>query len=209
VAERSRSGRRQPSGRSTLAGSWRALRRFLTPGWLLIHLLLWGAAVGMAFLGRWQLHVSEADGYPFQNTSYIVQWWLFSACALLFWFRLVRDSVRQHPAPRSTSGELVLRGGRGQLERPGPAMLQTQTAGGETVAYRGYHLPDSSKTLVPSHGDAYHDSYNDYLWQLAMADGAAPTQLLAALQDDRPDPAEPSAAEAPRVISPSDPGELE
>jgi hypothetical protein len=25
-----------------------------------------------------------------------------------------------------------------------------------------------------AHGDAYHSAYNDYLWQLALADGATP-----------------------------------
>jgi hypothetical protein len=189
---------------------WRTARSLLNPGWVFMHLLLWGAAVGMAFLGRWQLRVAEAAGFPLQNTSYVVQWWLFSACALVFWFRLVRDAVREHPEPRSTSGELVLRSGQTQLVGPGPAMLQTRTASGETVAYRGYHLPDSSKTLVPSHGDSTHDAYNDYLWQLAMADGAAPTQSVTAPVAAPGDPAtEPSDPEPPRGIPPRDVREID
>jgi hypothetical protein len=148
--------------------------RLLTPGWIVLHLLLWGSAAGMVLLGRWQLHVAAADGYPLQNTSYVVQWWLFAACALAFWVRLIRDALRPPPKPRlSPSGELVLRSGQSLPSGPGPALLQTRSAGRETVAYRGYHLPDSSRSVVRSHGDPLHDAYNDYLWQLALADGEA------------------------------------
>lgn len=167
------------------------MRRFLSPGWIVVHLLLWGAAVGMVFLGRWQLQVSEKDGFPLQNTSYVVQWWLFAAFALAFWARLIRDAVRKPPEPRlSPSGELVLRSGEALPTRPGPALLQTRSASGETVAYRGYHLPDSSRAVVRSHGDPMHDAYNDYLWQLALADGEQVTDIPGRAPVDTPaDPA--------------------
>jgi cytochrome oxidase assembly protein ShyY1 len=33
-------------------------------------------------------------GLAFQNLSYALQWWLFSAFGLFFWWRLVRDDHR-------------------------------------------------------------------------------------------------------------------
>ncbi|HKC29786.1 MAG TPA: hypothetical protein VKB75_17355 [Jatrophihabitans sp.] len=169
------------------------MRRLLSPGWVLFHLLSWGAATGMVFLGRWQLHVAEVGGFPLQNTSYVVQWWLFAACALLFWARVIRDAVRKSPpATVATGGELVRRSGSVAPTRPGPAMLQARSANGEPVAYRGYHIPDSSESVVRSHGDPMHDAYNDYLWQLALADGATPDGKLRGSEgDDRQD--DPSA----------------
>jgi cytochrome oxidase assembly protein ShyY1 len=37
-----------------------------------------------------------------------------------------------------------------------------------------YQLPNSARTVQRVYGDGYHSSYNDYLWQLALADGAVP-----------------------------------
>jgi cytochrome oxidase assembly protein ShyY1 len=52
--------------------------------------------------------------------------------------------------------------------------------------------------------DAYHGAYNDYLWQLAMADGAIPPVTVPA--DDPPlrpvSDRDPSARPAPTVIAP-------
>ncbi|MBN9621188.1 MAG: hypothetical protein J0H43_15900, partial [Actinobacteria bacterium] len=107
-----------------------------------------------------------------QNTSYVAQWWLFAAFTLVLWARVVRDTLRKTPPPdRSTAGTLALRTGAQPPARGGRAMLSTQDKNGVATVYRGYHLPDSSQVLVPSHGDPMHDAYNDYLWQLALSDG--------------------------------------
>lgn len=150
---------------------------------MLVHLLFWGAAVAMVLLGAWQLRVARADGFPLQNTSYVVQWWLFAACAMGFWVRVVWDALRRtQPAARSTGGELV-RSGHTDLTRPGAALLRVRDQDGGSIAYRGYRLPDSSRSVAPSHGDRVHDAYNDYLWQLAVADGATPPVTAPAISD--------------------------
>jgi surfeit locus 1 family protein len=43
----------------------------------------------------------RGGGLAFQNLSYALQWWLFSAFGLFFWWRLVRDDHRGtlHPPP--------------------------------------------------------------------------------------------------------------
>lgn len=168
---------------------------------MLVHLLFWAAAVAMVLLGRWQLHVAEAHRFPLQNTSYVVQWWLFAACALAFWVRVIRDALRRaEPRPSSTGGELVLRSEDSAPARPGAALLRSRSASGETVVYRGYHLPESSQSVAPSHGDPVHDAYNDHLWLLALADGAAPVVNVPSAEQAEPHQAldAPQSSAAPK-----------
>jgi len=165
----------------------------------------------MALLGRWQLHVSNAKGFDLQNFSYVIQWWAFSAFALGFWARLVRDALRKAPAGTSTSGELVLSPGKGVGEQGyvGPATLQTRTDDGAPVVYRGYRIPDSSTTLVRSHGDPVHDWYNDQLWQLAMADGAMDVQVSGEPPGGPSLGSDGSAGSAEDRAAPNEPRELD
>ena len=49
-------------------------------------------------------------GLAFQNLSYALQWWLFSAFGLFFWWRLVRDDHRgtlHPPEPPAAAGPPV------------------------------------------------------------------------------------------------------
>ena len=146
---------------------------FFRPRWLIYHVALLGSAIAMVFLGRWQLDVSEGNGWDPQTVSYIVQWWAFAAFTVFLWGRLIRDA-RRPPAPAaSPSGEIVLRSGSTAVARSGPAdLVRTETEGEAPVAYRGYVLPDSAKAPHRSYGDDFHNSYNDYLWQLGLADQA-------------------------------------
>jgi cytochrome oxidase assembly protein ShyY1 len=51
-----------------------------------------------------------AGGLAFQNLSYALQWWLFSAFGLFFWWRLVRDDHRgtlHPPGPTGAEGPPV------------------------------------------------------------------------------------------------------
>ena len=52
-----------------------------------------------------------AGGLAFQNLSYALQWWLFSAFGLFFWWRLVRDDHRgtlRPAAPAAGAGPPVV-----------------------------------------------------------------------------------------------------
>lgn len=146
----------------------------LRPRWLVVHVVLLGAAVAMVLLGRWQLRVSEGNSWALQNVSYIIQWWAFAAFAAGFWLKLVRDARRPPPQAPSPGGEVVLRRGSQAVERSGPANLVRASDGSDDapVVYRGYVLPDSSKAPYRGYGDEHHNAYNDYLWQLSLADQA-------------------------------------
>jgi DNA-binding transcriptional regulator of glucitol operon len=122
------------------------LRSFLTPGWVLLHLLTVALVVTMVLLGRWQLDVSNSKHFNLQNFAYALQWWLFSGFALWMWLRIVHD--------------------RGASERAGPQAAEPADGAHGAVAYRRYVMPRS--TDVPAvTGDPELSAYNDYLGRLA------------------------------------------
>ncbi len=180
---------------------------FLTPGWVVVHLLVWAAAVGMVFLGRWQLHVSDAKHFDLQNFGYAFQWWAFSIFAVVFWLRMLRDRIRGAAAQLpSTGGELAVRGGGG-LAQVGPADLVARTGadGGIAVPYRGYLMPQSDTSPARSEGDRFHAAYNDYLWRLSLNDPGSQAEVPQPRPTGQPGragasgrPAQPPAA--PRII---------
>lgn len=125
----------------------------LGPGWVLFHLFAAAAGVTMVLLGRWQLTVSESKHFNLQNFGYAIQWWLFTAFTLFFWWRVLRDAAhrRGEPATRATS--------------PTPAE-PTPTAE-QPIAYRRYVMPTAPRQVED---DPVHAAYNDYLAGLAAKD---------------------------------------
>lgn len=183
----------------------RVAKMFLTPRWIAAHLFVWTIALAMVWLGRWQLRVSDEKHFDLQNFGYAFQWWAFSAFAVLFWLRMMRDTVRGGPRGGSVGGgQLVVRGG--QLSRldgvayAGPADLvaRADKSGEVGVAYRGYLMPQSTTNPVRSGGDPFHASYNDYLWQLGLSDSGGrsrqvdPRAFEAGPFEARPGEGEPS-----------------
>lgn len=122
------------------------LRSYLTPRWLLFHLVTLALAVTMVLLGRWQLDVSDSKHFSLQNFGYAIQWWAFTAFALVMWARIVRDRARAQ---------------RGEPQEPEPA-----EAPHSEVPYRRYVMPSSSDASVSA--DPELVAYNDYLARLAQ-----------------------------------------
>jgi DNA-binding transcriptional regulator of glucitol operon len=168
----------------------RSARMLLTPGWICLHVLLIAAVVAMVLLGRWQLQVSDRKHFDAQNFGYVLQWWAFAGFSLAIWLRVMRDRLRPPPdQPSAPSGDLVLRGSAGpgadgpggpgsgsgagsRAGQYGPAEFVAVPAhpADAPVVYRGYVMPRIAETPARSYGDEVHESYNDYLWQLALAD---------------------------------------
>jgi len=117
-----------------------SLRILLRPRWIALHLFAIVMVVAMALLGRWQMIVSDDKHFNARNFGYALQWWVFSAFALWFWWRLVRDAVR----PRSPQPE-------------------TKAADEPVVAYRRY-VPPSTQTVAD---DPELAAYNEYLARIA------------------------------------------
>jgi DNA-binding transcriptional regulator of glucitol operon len=122
----------------------------LRPGWLVLHLFTIAAVVTMILLGRWQLHVSESKHFNIQNFGYTIQWWLFSAFALFFWWRIVRDAAQR------------------RIEAANPTPAEPAATDDTPVAYRRYVMPTASQVS----DDPQLAAYNDYLAGLAAKDAA-------------------------------------
>ena len=120
----------------------------LRPGWIVLHLFTIAAVVTMVLLGRWQLHVSESKHFDIQNFGYSIQWWLFSAFFLFFWWRIVRDSARR------------------RAEALNPAPAEPAAAEQAPVAYRRYVMPTTPQPT----DDPQLAAYNEYLAGLAAKD---------------------------------------
>ncbi len=134
------------------------LRRYsfaARPGWLAVHLFTIAAIVTMILLGRWQLQVSDRKHFDIQNFGYSIQWWLFSAFAAFFWWRIMRDNARRRDElatePRAEATKPT-----GQPAEPAE----------QPVAYRRYVMPTAPQPT----DDPLHAAYNDYLAQLAAKD---------------------------------------
>jgi DNA-binding transcriptional regulator of glucitol operon len=116
------------------------------PLWLGGHLLVLALVVTMVLLGHWQLTVSERKGFSLQNFGYALQWWAFSAFALLLWAKVLRDQARV---------------GSGEITSAAPA-----PSAQEPVAYRRYVMPQSADG-PPEPADDVHAAYNAYLRSLS------------------------------------------
>jgi hypothetical protein len=95
----------------------------LRPRWLAWHAFIVVAAVGMLFLGDWQLHRAESGNEL--SWAYTFEWPLFAAFAVYFWIKSLRDELREHGAAA------------GARPRPGgsePADVGTEALGASSGA---------------------------------------------------------------------------
>jgi len=130
------------------------LRSYLTPGWLFLHVFTLALIVTMVLLGRWQLDVSNSKHFSLQNFGYALQWWAFTAFALLMWARIVRDRHRD--------------GGRdARAARSVPQPAEPADQEHREVPYRRYVMPSSSDPAATA-VDPELAAYNEYLARLAQ-----------------------------------------
>lgn len=77
------------------------VRRVLTPGWLVLHVLAVLAVAVMLWLAGWQL-VRGMDGNSI-SWGYALQWPVFAGFAVFVWIREVRRTVRPEATDVDTS----------------------------------------------------------------------------------------------------------
>lgn len=78
------------------------MRRFLTPGWVALHVGVTAFLIASVFLGGWQWGRAQEAGGGAQNLGYALQWPLFGLFAVFAWWRLLRlerQRNAQSPAP--------------------------------------------------------------------------------------------------------------
>jgi DNA-binding transcriptional regulator of glucitol operon len=90
----------QAARRAGPAARWAILLR---PRWLAWHSFVIIAAVGMLFLGDWQLHRAESGNEL--SWAYTFEWPLFSAFTVYFWIKSLRDELREAGAGASAESE--------------------------------------------------------------------------------------------------------
>nr|MDT0666623.1 hypothetical protein [Micromonospora sp. DSM 115978] len=70
------------------------MRRFLSPSWLLRHLLAIFLIGLFLRLGWWQLDKGQSERGTLQNLFYGLEWPIFAASVAFFWWRMVRDELK-------------------------------------------------------------------------------------------------------------------
>jgi DNA-binding transcriptional regulator of glucitol operon len=103
------------------------LRRLLTPRWLVGLLLTLCAAAAMVRLGQWQLGRGE-DTHSVQNYAYAVEWVLFAAFAVFFFYKVIRD-VDREPDDEDPRDDVVL---------APPVAIAEEPVDDELAAYNAY-----------------------------------------------------------------------
>jgi|SRR5271165_6888680 len=123
---------------------WRFL---VSPRWLAWHGFMLVTAVGMLWLGDWQLHRAESGNTL--SWAYTFEWPIFTIFVVVFWAKTIIDEWR-HPGGAPGKGALIAAGPRDQDDSLG--------------------LPDAAHTPADSDADAADDpelaAYNAYLASL-------------------------------------------
>jgi hypothetical protein len=132
----------------------------LRPRWIALHLLVAGLAFGCVYAAIWQWDVATAH-HDMRNYAYAVQWWIFLACGLWFWVKVMRDGLAK--AAQAAGGIPMDDVMPATYGRPPGSITSPPT-------YLGYTMPQASAITVD---DPELARYNEYLSALARSDSEA------------------------------------
>lgn len=84
------------------------MRRFLTPGWVTLHVFVVAFLVASVLLAVWQWDRAQSAGGGAQNLAYALQWPVFGLFGVFMWWRLLRlerrrDAEHLQPAAQQAS----------------------------------------------------------------------------------------------------------
>ncbi len=122
----------------------RVNRSLLTPRWVLLHLGFVAAFATTLWLGWWQWERAHEAGGSFQNLGYALQWPVFGAFTLFFWYQVVRmrpqpsGEAAEAEAPAEADTRTDARGNRKRNPVPPPAPPVDADEDPELAAYNAY-----------------------------------------------------------------------
>jgi hypothetical protein len=147
----------------------------LRPRWLAWHSFVVIAAVGMLFLGDWQLHRAESGNEL--SWAYTFEWPLFSAFTVYFWIKSLRDELRGdgtaasaesgHATAGSGGPEFAAAAADSKAAMTAAASASTDASPGEAAA--AVHTPRTAP------GGHRADSWDATSWDATSWDATSPT----------------------------------
>ena len=119
------------------------MRRFLTPKWVLLHVLCLIAFLVCLRLGLWQWDRAKSHSGTMQNFGYALQWPLFAGFVVVLWVRGIRDVLHPKPASDEATEESDSTGAPAEAAVPTAAVvttpvLPTDDEDPEVAAYNRY-----------------------------------------------------------------------
>lgn len=132
------------------------MRRVLTPGWVLCHLVTVVLVCGMLGLAAWQYF--RAAGGNAMSWGYFLQWPVFAGFAVYIWWREVRRVLRGHDGDRPD----------------GAAPHGDAPAGADSTVRRPVITRRPAPVGADDHDDPELAAYNEYLAWMRAHPGARP-----------------------------------
>jgi hypothetical protein len=127
-------------------------RRLLSRKWLALHVLLVVCLVSFSLLGRWQFTRAESVDGTIRNIAYALQWWIFAAFAIFFWWKMLKSDLAEDrgetgtPAPAASAGSGDATGSAGGPASHGSAAGAAMGAAGTGSA----GFPGSTAWVLPA-----------------------------------------------------------
>ena len=143
-------------------------RSLLTPKWLALHVLFFGATVATGFLAFWQYSRAHEAGGSFQNLGYALLWPMFGLFTLYLWYRLAvleLRAIREWESGTSTEETLIPE----LPSKAGEASPAEKTADDAGAAKRTRRLVQPPAPTPDASDDPELAAYNEYLAELNRA----------------------------------------
>ncbi|MGZ4666515.1 MAG: hypothetical protein ACXV5Q_16150, partial [Frankiaceae bacterium] len=125
-------------------------RRLLSRKWLALHVLLVVCLVSFSLLGRWQFTRAESVDGTIRNIAYALQWWIFAAFAIFFWWKMLKSDLAEDSGETGTSGPASSAGSREAAGSAGALASSGSAPGAATSGSAGF--PGSSAWELPAAG---------------------------------------------------------
>jgi hypothetical protein len=155
-----------PYGGGGRAGSFVIVRRFLTPKWVLLHVLCLIAFLVCLRLGLWQWDRAKSHSGTMQNFGYALQWPLFAGFVVVLWWRTIRDVLHPKQAGDDSSAQSDATGA--PLESAATAAPTVPTA--PTAPTKPARPVVATPVLPTDEEDPEVAAYNRYLASLYARD---------------------------------------